>query len=291
MWAEDGLVHIWGCARVCTTGGWGGRGGCPGAAAERLCGRLRPVQKPARRLSFAGSPRAPASSARSAPLCPPPPYFLRCPTTRPRDSLRGRGAARQVEASRPPGPRAGEGERGRADGGVGRVGGGRGRAGRGVLASRRALGAAAAAALLPAAAGEAAPRPASSCLLAARGCRAARTREEAAALGARRASRSRVSVSRPASGATGTGDSRLGRVGGDQPGPRAGVLGLGCLRASLGRLGQLSALHTHPGDLGGCTRLATEDGDRSPQAKARGSGPLSGERARSRATTVLGRVG
>lgn len=299
MWAEDGAHWGWGgvCVRGCT-----GKGAREPQQRSLVEGSRRPRSQqgaappPVPRGHLAGTSLSPTSLSPAAALLPSEPVRP-APGQPP-----GAGAACWAAAPRPPGPRAGGSARrtaawagggGRGQGeGRGGEGRGRGRAGRGVLASRRAgAGAAWAAALLPAAAAaEAAPRPTSSCLpLAARGCRAhwpeeRRRRQEL------EASRPRVSVSRPAevqavpaSGVTGTGgDSRLGRVGGrDRSGPRAGVLGLGCLGASLGRLGRLGALRTHPGDFGGCTALAAD----------RGSGPLSGERARSRATAVLGRVG
>lgn len=157
-WCTLGCVRAGVCARVCT-------GRVPGRLPQRLlCGRLLPVQKPVWRLPFAGSTRTPGSSAQSIHPCPPPPLLPSVPNHRAPSQPAGAGSTCQVVACRPPGPRAGEGERGREGAGVRRVGGGRGRAGRGVLAWRPALGAASSAALLPEAA--AAPRPAPPCLLA-----------------------------------------------------------------------------------------------------------------------------
>lgn len=79
-------------------------------------------------------------------------------------------------------------------------------------------------------------------------------------------------------------------------GPRAGIsLDPGLRRQvsaafepqweGLGRFAR--SLHTHSSDFGACTTEATEDSDRSPEAKTRGSGPASGERARSRAASEL----
>lgn len=59
---------------------------------------------------------------------------------------------------------------------------------------------------------------------------------------------------------------RLGRARGEnQPGPRAGAPNLGCLRASLRRLGRFELLHTHLGDFSGCAAWAAEDSGPDPR--------------------------
>lgn len=109
------------------------RGGCPGAAAELLCGKAPAGPQDSLAPALC---RFPAGtwlfSARS--VRPPSPTALlpSVPDPRLRDSLRGRGAACQAVASRPPGSRAGGGERG---GGAARRR--RGQSGRGKGPSRK----------------------------------------------------------------------------------------------------------------------------------------------------------
>lgn len=193
-----------------------------------------------------------------------------------------------MAASKPPAPsrpRAGVGEGRHASGGA--VGGRKGpkRKGRAGLEAGAGISLLA---LLPEAA--AAPRPALPCPLAVRGCRGCSDLGSGDGAGSEHRERGpRVSVSRAAEavaiaawGHPEPATLRLGRARGEnQPGPRAGAPSLGCLRASLRRLGRFEPLHTHLGDFSGCTAWAAEDSDRSLEAKTLRSGPASGERARS----------
>lgn len=155
-------VHECACAHVCVRACAQGR--VPGRLPQRLlCGRHLPLQKPAWRLPLLVPRGHLALRSRHLSL-PRHPYFPRWPASRPRASLRARGAACPVAASRSPGPRAGEGELLSADVGARRVEGAEQE--RACCPLRLALGAASSAALLPEA--PAAPRPAPPCPLAVR---------------------------------------------------------------------------------------------------------------------------
>lgn len=150
------------CAHMCVRARVrrrGCRGGCrrgsfvePLAGSEPAC-RL-PWLVPRGHLALLHSPYISVSRRR--------PYFPRWP---PRSSLQVLAAACRVAAPRPPGPRAGEGERRSADVGAQGREGGRAELERACCPLQLALGAAWSAALLPEAA--AAPRPAPPCPLAA----------------------------------------------------------------------------------------------------------------------------
>ena len=183
--------------------------------------------------------------------------FLAAPTSL--GGFRVRGAACRVAASRPPGPRVGEGEHRSADGGARRVGGGKGpsRKGRVALCGWRWEQPGLRHCYLRQLLSPAPRRPAPSRSRAARLQRPGKKRwcwrQRWGARSARAESRPPVSGSRTAeAGVTAARGHRVPDTSRfcrakveDQPGPGAAAPSLGCLRASVGRLGRF-ALPPHP---------------------------------------------
>lgn len=168
---------------------------------------------------------------------------------------------------------------------------------------RLAVGAGSSAALLPGAAAE--PRPASPCPLAVPS-RLLRLQRPGRGVGTgslrwgSRSARGARAAGEWEPGGRGRGDRRSGGTGSwtlpGSKGPRAGIsldpglrrqvsAAFESPREGLGRFAR--SLRTHSGDFGACTTQTAEDSDRSPEAKTRGSGPASGERARARAASGL----